>query len=192
MRTRTVLAAGAAVLTLTAGSLAALAATGTGTAGSFAPGWRSTAGTFGQNGCSAPTTLPGQHVTVILADMGAMMGGSAMMGGRMMLRANPQTVQAGTVSLLATNHGTRTHELLVLPLTGDTPVGARVVGADRRITETTSLGEASNDCGPGAGEGIEPGGLSWLTLQLPTGRYELACNLPGHYTTGMYIELDVT
>lgn len=192
MRTRTVLAAGAAVLTLTAGSLAALAATGTGPAGGTVTGWWSTSGMFGQSGCSTPPALAGRQLTVTLADMGSMMGGSTMMGGRMMLRVNPQTVSAGTVSLVATNRGMRIHELLVLPLTGDTPAGARPVGVERRIDETTSLGEASNNCGSGAGEGIEPGSLSWLTLKLPTGRYELVCNLPGHYAAGMYAELDVT
>ncbi len=29
-----------------------------------------------------------------------------------------------------------------------------------------------------------------MTLQ--PGRYELVCNFPGHYTAGMYTELDVT
>jgi len=27
---------------------------------------------------------------------------------------------------------------------------------------------------------------------LAAGRYELLCNLPGHYAAGMYTELDVT
>lgn len=37
-----------------------------------------------------------------------------------------------------------------------------------------------------------PASNGWVTLHLPTGRYELLCNLPGHYTVGMYAELDVT
>ena len=50
---------------------------------------------------------------------------------------------------------------------------------------------ASNECGAGAGEGIAPGDASWVTLALKPGRYELVCNLPGHYAAGMYAELDV-
>jgi hypothetical protein len=33
--------------------------------------------------------------------------------------------------------------------------------------------------------------LSWVTLHLAPGRYELICNLPGHYAAGMFAELDV-
>jgi uncharacterized cupredoxin-like copper-binding protein len=32
---------------------------------------------------------------------------------------------------------------------------------------------------------------SWVTLTLRLGRYELVCNLPGHYAIGMHAELDV-
>ncbi len=42
-----------------------------------------------------------------------MMNGG-MMGGRMMLHVTPQRVPAGTVSIVALNHGTVTHELVVL------------------------------------------------------------------------------
>ncbi len=42
-----------------------------------------------------------------------------------------------------------------------------------------------------AGDGIAPGAASWVTLHLDAGRYELICNLPGHYAAGMFTELDV-
>lgn len=132
----------------------------------------------------------------MLSDMpgaGSMMGGSGgMMGGRsMMLRAVPPTVSAGTVSLVAVNHGTRTHELVVLPLAGRAAAGTRTVGPDRTVSEAGSIGEASNNCGSGAGDGIRAGGAGWVTLTLNPGRYELICNLPGHYAAGMFTELDV-
>ena len=46
--------------------------------------------------CAAPSPLPGRTVTVMLADMGMtqMMGGTAPLGARMMLRAVPATVPA--------------------------------------------------------------------------------------------------
>lgn len=151
---------------------------------------------------------------MMLGDMaGAMMGGGPMMGGGwsggpmmggwhrggptggagpMMLHAAPQTVSAGTVTLVAVNHGTRTHELVVLPLATGQGVGTRAVGADNTVDETGSLGEASKACGAGTGNGITAGSAGWVTLTLTPGRYELVCNLPGHYAGGMHTKLSVT
>jgi uncharacterized cupredoxin-like copper-binding protein len=36
-----------------------------------------------------------------------------------------------------------------------------------------------------------PGASGWVTVTLPPGRYELVCNLPGHYAAGMYTQLTV-
>ena len=200
MRTRAYVLAGAATVALTAGSVAVIAASGvpvhTNAVGMDQVAVRT---------CAAPASLPGQRVRVMLGDMGPsgsmmsgygpMMGGyrGSMIGsGRMMLRAYPQTVRAGTVSLVAVNHGTRTHELVVLPLAADAPVGTRVVAPDDTVAETGSVGEASSSCGRGAGDGIRAGATSWVTLTLAPGRYELLCNLPGHYAAGMYTALNVT
>ena len=87
---------------------------------------------------------------------------------------------------------TITHELVVLPLAPGASVGTRAVGADNKVSEDASVGEASTDCSAGAREGIAPGHASWVTIALKPGRYELLCNLPGHYAAGMYGELDVT
>lgn len=143
--------------------------------------------------CAAPVSLPGTTVTVTLADMGMtrMMGGDAPMGAVMMLQATPQVVAAGKVSLVAQNRGWRTHELVVLPLARAAAAGQRVPGADGKVSESGSLGEASASCTSGAGEGIDSGAVGWVTLQLSPGRYELVCNLKNHYANGMYQELDV-
>lgn len=114
-----------------------------------------------------------------------------MLRGWMMLHVAPQAVAAGTVSFRVANHGSRLHELVVLPLAVGSTAGARAVGTDDRVDEAGSLGEASRDCDAGAGEGIQSGGASWITVSLQPGRYELVCNLPGHYAAGMYAELDV-
>ena len=47
--------------------------------------------------CMAPLDLPGRAINVTLGDMGMtqMMGGSAPLGARMMLRAAPRTLAAG-------------------------------------------------------------------------------------------------
>lgn len=144
-----------------------------------------------QASCQAPA-LPGQVVDVTLSDSGMMQGG--MMGNAMMGRGSitvsPSSVGAGEVSFRVLNAGTVVHELVILPLPSS-GAGSRATGADGTVSETGSLGEASATCGEGTGEGIAPGAAAWVTLQLPAGRYELICNLPGHYASGMFAELDV-
>ena len=149
---------------------------------------------FSKLTCTAPRDLPGSTVIVRLGDMGMtqMMGGTATLGAHMMLRAVPGAVRAGQVSLVAENMGWRTHELVILPLAVGESAGQRVPGPDGKVSETGSLGEASTSCGAGAGDGIRAGTVSWTTLTLAPGRYELVCNLPNHYADGMYQELLVT
>jgi uncharacterized cupredoxin-like copper-binding protein len=132
-------------------------------------------------------------VRVTLADMGMtrMMGGVAPMGAHMRLVASPSTVAAGQVSLVASNLGWRTHELVILRLADGATAGQRAPGADGKVAETGSLGEASSSCAGGAGEGIKSGTAGWTTLTLARGRYELICNLRNHYTDGMHQELVV-
>ncbi|MGZ6884429.1 MAG: hypothetical protein ACXVET_16760 [Nocardioidaceae bacterium] len=143
--------------------------------------------------CAAPSSLPGNVVRVQLADMGMtrMMGGVAPMNAHMRLRAVPASVPAGQVSLVASNVGWRTHELVVLPLAPGAVVGTRVPGKDGKVDEAGSLGEASRSCAGGTGEGIVARTVGWTTLTLRPGRYELVCNLVNHYADGMYAELVV-
>jgi len=149
---------------------------------------------FSKLTCTAPPDLPGRAVIVTLGDMGMtqMMGGTAPLGAHMMLRAVPGTVPAGKVSLVAENMGWRTHELVILPLVASEPAGQRAPGPDGKVKERASLGEASTSCGAGAGGGIRAGTVSWTTLTLAPGRYELICNLPHHYADGMHQEILVT
>jgi uncharacterized cupredoxin-like copper-binding protein len=117
--------------------------------------------------------------------------GAPMMRGALRLSADRASVPHGQVSFAVTNLGNLPHELLILPLSeGQTP-GTRVVGPDGRIDEAGLLSEASASCVAGEGAGIAPGAVSWVTLNLPAGRYELVCNYPGHYSSGMYAELTV-
>ena len=151
----------------------------------------------------AAPSLPGKTVVnVSLTDMGGSMMGqrngmmgqrSGMMsGGPMRLSADQATVPHGTVSFLATNGGSINHEMVILPLPESQTVGARPIGADAKIDEAGSLGDASNTNGKGAGQGVAPGASSWMTVNLAPGQYELVCNLPNHYTAGMYTRLTVT
>jgi len=149
---------------------------------------------FARVTCSAPRSLPGRIVNVTLADMGMtqMMGGTAPLGAHMMLRISPTTIPTGQISFVASNMGWRTHELVILPLASGAAAGQRVPGVDGKVAETGSLGEASHSCGSGTGDGITSGTVSWTTLTLPPGRYELICNQPNHYADGMYQQLVVT
>ncbi|AZI58869.1 hypothetical protein EH165_12700 [Nakamurella antarctica] len=149
---------------------------------------------YSQLSCSAPTFPAEQRVDVTVADMGmtSMMGGVAPMGSHMMLSASPVTVPAGQVTLVASNLGWRTHELVVMTLSSGASAGQRVVGPDGKVPETGSLGEASASCAEGSGEGITSGQVGWITLTLAPGRYELLCNLQNHYSSGMYLEFTVT
>ena len=111
--------------------------------------------------------------------------------GMMRLLVNPSSVPAGAVSLRVTNTGAMPHEVVVLPIpTGQAP-GQRISGPDGKIDESGSLGEAALTCGNGDGEGIAAGATGWTTVALTPGRYELVCNIAGHYAWGMYAELDV-
>lgn len=147
----------------------------------------------------APPALAGSVVDVSLTDMGPMMGGGMMGGGMMghamgMMRiaASPTSVPAGQVSLRVFNRGSLDHEVVVMPLAPGQYVGQRPIAADGRVDESGSLGEASQSCSGEEGDGISPRSWSWTTLTLPAGRYEMLCNIAGHYGSGMYTELDVT
>ncbi|WP_158274575.1 plastocyanin/azurin family copper-binding protein [Cellulomonas sp. WB94] len=142
---------------------------------------------------SSVPDLPGTVVHAVVGDMGGpMMRGNDRSAASMYLHLDRTTVPHGTVSFVVTNAGMRNHELVVLPLDGDQRAGSRVAGTDRRIDESGSLGEVA-DAGGGSGDsGIAPGATGWVTLDLPAGRYELVCNLPGHYAAGMFAEITVT
>src|SRR5450756_2643136 len=90
----------------------------------------------------AAPSLPGTVVNVSLTDMGGSMmgqrggmmgqGRGMMSGGSMRLSADHATVPRGTVSFLATNGGSITHEMVILPLPASQVVGARPIGADAK------------------------------------------------------------
>jgi hypothetical protein len=203
-RLRLILVITSAAVILGLASAIAVAAVLGGTRIRSAPPWTSA--------CPTPA-LTGAVVDVTLADMGAMMGPGMMGSGaywpgaatngypspsgypwpgmRMMrLVAAPSAVPAGTVSLRVHNDGALTHEVVVLPLGHDQYPGQRAIGVDGKVDESGSLGEASRTCGPDQGDGIRAGANAWTTITLPPGRYELLCDIAGHYGGGMYAELD--
>ena len=126
-------------------------------------------------------------IQVSLSDGAGMMDGSLSM---VSLAANVNSVHSGQVTFIATNYGRMIHELLILPEPTTGP-GTRPTGADGKIDESLSLGEASRSCGNAAGSGISPGSRSWVTLNLAPGTYELLCDVPWHYVNGMFTTLVV-
>ena len=144
--------------------------------------------------CEVPSDLPGAIVKVSLEDMGMtqMMGGTAPLSAQMRLSATPSEISGPTVSIVVSNYGWRTHELVVLPLAANQNAGERIPEADGQVDESGNLGEASNDCGAGVGEGVKAGSATWITLKLKPGRYEFICNLKNHYADGMYQEVVVS
>jgi len=121
-----------------------------------------------------------------------MMGDTAPLGIPMRLTTSTTTAPAGQVSLVVTNLGSRTHELVILPLVEGQQAGTLTAGSDGKVVETGSLGEASASCGAGTGYGITSGSVGWVTVTLPVGRYELVCNEPNHYADRMWQEFDIT
>ena len=134
------------------------------------------------------------EVNVSLTDSGGPMGEGEgpMHPGAMGLKADHATVPHGRVTFRVTNVGVVSHEMVILPLPASQAVGTRPFDGSAKIDETGSLGEASKSGGEGAGDGIEPGAQGRLTVTLAPGRYELVCNLVGHYVSGMYSILTVT
>jgi uncharacterized cupredoxin-like copper-binding protein len=136
--------------------------------------------------CSLPSFGSGQTIEVSVYDTGM------MMGRHMGLSAYPATIVSGKVNILVANVGMRTHEVVILPLATGQVAGERTVGSNGKVDESGSLGEVSNNCAPGSGEGILAGSRGWNTLNLAPGRYEFLCNLRNHYSAGMYQEIVVT
>ncbi len=103
-------------------------------------------------------------------------------GMRMMsILIDPTTVRAGEVSFRVLNTGLWIHELTVLPLGAGENLGQRRIGTNNQVDESASLGHVEASCGADEGDGIPPGAAGWTTITLKPGRYELICNIAGHY-----------
>ena len=92
----------------------------------------------------------------------------------------PTTVKAGRVTFTVKNTGSLTHELVVLKT--NVPAAKLPVGANSRVSERTSVGEAGD---------VQPGKTKKVTLALKPGKYVLVCNIAGHYKAGQYAAFTV-
>jgi uncharacterized cupredoxin-like copper-binding protein len=96
----------------------------------------------------------------------------------------PKVVPAGDVRLQVTNDGPDLHELIVVhaPADGDLRMRADGLTVDEDALDRVTVGSLE----PGA-----PGSVRELRLRLRPGRYEIFCNMGGHYMGGMHAVLQV-
>ncbi len=100
------------------------------------------------------------------------------------IAVTPARVRAGTVRLLLHNQGPDTHELLIVR----SPSAALPLRSDGLTVNEAALDRAT----VGVIEGKQPGTAEEVLLHLKPGRYELFCNMAGHYLGGMRAALVVT
>jgi uncharacterized cupredoxin-like copper-binding protein len=97
------------------------------------------------------------------------------------------TPSSGSVTFTVTNDGSFTHEFVVLKTdtsAADIPVG-KFEGEPNRINEDTAgtnVGETGD---------MDAGTTKTLTIDLAPGHYVFLCNLPGHYQSGMHVDVTV-
>jgi len=102
--------------------------------------------------------------------------------GEFFYKPDAVEAKAGQVTIDASNIGSAPHEL-VLAKTNDAP--------DQLPTSSDgSVDEAALDV-PGEVEEVEGGAEGTVSLDLQPGKYVMFCNLPGHYSGGMYGSLTV-
>jgi len=95
----------------------------------------------------------------------------------------PKRLGAGTVDLAVRNAGPDAHELIAVRTDG----GRLPLRSDGATIDE----EALEDVEVGALEPGEPGAMRHLRIRLKPGRYELFCNMAGHYAGGMHRQLVV-
>ena len=95
----------------------------------------------------------------------------------------PRTVSAGELRIAVHNEGPDTHELLLIRTDrASLPLRRDGLTVDEDAIEHELTGEV---------EGTQPGKTDSKTLDLAPGRYELICNMAGHYRGGMHTTLVV-
>ena len=95
----------------------------------------------------------------------------------------PTRIPAGSVTLRVRNLGPDTHELLLVRDDGKAlPLRPDDLTIDEDAVKPRTVSELEDD---------HPGTHRVWKLQLAPGRYELVCNMSGHYLGGMHARLVV-
>ena len=93
----------------------------------------------------------------------------------------PGHMSAGAAELVVTNHGPDTHELII--------VRSQRSQLPLRLDGLTVDEDALHEVA--IVEGVDPEGVGRVRLHLAPGRYELFCNMAGHFMAGMHGDLVV-
>jgi uncharacterized cupredoxin-like copper-binding protein len=94
-------------------------------------------------------------------------------------------LSAGNYLFVDTNRGPSPHEL-VMWKTDDR--GDRLpLGSDHRVSEDAKELSSVLD----SGSSLNPGETRVLSVSLDPGHYVVVCNLPGHYLSGMHVDVSV-
>jgi uncharacterized cupredoxin-like copper-binding protein len=114
-----------------------------------------------------------------------MMGGGMMGHGMMAVRADQNSVPAGTVTFDVTNWSRSVvHELVVVAVDSPTAPLPYDYNSWRVVEDQIKLVGDSGELSPSASKTLE--------LKLAAGNYLLICNVAGHYAAGMALPLTVT
>ncbi len=92
---------------------------------------------------------------------------------------------AGDVKFTIENQGTIPHEFIIVKT--DFAPGKIPLGPDNRFNE-----DGDGVFVPGEISEWQPGTTGTVTLKLDPGKYQLLCNIAGHYANGMYTQLTVS
>lgn len=99
------------------------------------------------------------------------------------IHVTDHVAKAGDVTFTVTNYGTIQHEFLVIKsdyLAGQIPFnGDKFDEAEKGVENLGETGE------------FDAGLTKSVTVKLTPGRYQLVCNIPGHYKKGMSIPFEV-
>jgi len=93
--------------------------------------------------------------------------------------------KAGDVTFTMKNAGAVPHEFIIVKT--DFAPGKIPLGPDNRFDE-----EGEGVFVPGEISEWNPGTTGTVTLKLDPGKYQLLCNIAGHYANGMYTQLTVS
>jgi uncharacterized cupredoxin-like copper-binding protein len=118
---------------------------------------------FALSACSSHSTTPvGTVVRVTVKDF--------------RIKLSRAHVRAGDVRFVVKNRGPDTHEVLIARTSAALPLRADNITVDEDALEPVTVDEV---------EAEPPGAERELGVKLRPGRYELFCNMAGHYLGGM-------
>ena len=99
------------------------------------------------------------------------------------ISATPTHFAAGDIQLVLRNKGPDTHELILVRSRARLPLRPDGMTVDEQRLSVLTVGSI---------EGTGPGSEGRVHLHLAPGRYELFCNMAGHFMAGMHAELVVS